>query len=91
MGIIVHSVIIGISMGTSENPKIIKSLIAAMAFHQMFEGMGLGSCISQVYFDYIYVHCTIHKLSCISHVLFCVMKFSYFLSAHGFRFFYLLI
>ncbi|XP_054799102.1 zinc transporter 8-like [Prosopis cineraria] len=47
LGIIVHSVIIGISMGASESPKTIKPLIAAMAFHQFFEGMGLGGVISQ--------------------------------------------
>ncbi|XP_028756703.1 zinc transporter 8-like [Neltuma alba] len=47
MGIIVHSVIIGLSMGASESPKTIKPLIAAMAIHQFFEGMGLGSVISQ--------------------------------------------
>ncbi|XP_054799519.1 zinc transporter 8-like [Prosopis cineraria] len=47
LGIIVHSVIIGLSMGTSESPQTIKPLITAMAFHQCFEGMGLGSVISQ--------------------------------------------
>lgn len=48
LGILVHSVIIGISLGTTENPKTIKPLIIALSFHQFFEGMGLGGCISQV-------------------------------------------
>lgn len=49
LGIVAHSVIIGISLGTSGNPQTIKPLIAALSFHQFFEGMGLGGCISQVY------------------------------------------
>ncbi|XWS75741.1 hypothetical protein CRYUN_Cryun01aG0118100 [Craigia yunnanensis] len=48
LGIVVHSVIIGISLGASENPKVIKPLVAALTFHQFFEGMGLGGCIAQV-------------------------------------------
>ncbi|KAE8660759.1 Zinc transporter 3 [Hibiscus syriacus] len=48
LGILVRSVIIGISVGASESPKtIIKPLVAALTFHQLFEGMGLGGCISQ--------------------------------------------
>ncbi|KAG9137595.1 hypothetical protein Leryth_011346 [Lithospermum erythrorhizon] len=50
MGIVVHSVIIGISLGASGNPDTIKPLLAALSFHQFFEGMGLGSCISQAKF-----------------------------------------
>ncbi|TKY57539.1 Zinc transporter 1 [Spatholobus suberectus] len=50
LGIVVHSVIIGISLGASESPKTIKPLIAALTFHQFFEGMGLGGCISQAKF-----------------------------------------
>ncbi|XP_037495332.1 zinc transporter 5 isoform X1 [Jatropha curcas] len=50
LGIVVHSVIIGISLGASENPKTIRPLIAALTFHQFFEGMGLGGCISQAKF-----------------------------------------
>ncbi|KAK7320240.1 hypothetical protein VNO77_29545 [Canavalia gladiata] len=50
LGIVVHSVIIGISLGASEDPKTIKPLIAALTFHQFFEGMGLGGCISQAKF-----------------------------------------
>ncbi|KAG8379677.1 hypothetical protein BUALT_Bualt07G0113900 [Buddleja alternifolia] len=47
LGIIVHSVIIGIALGASESPKTVKPLIAALTFHQFFEGIGLGECITQ--------------------------------------------
>ncbi|XP_042455418.1 fe(2+) transport protein 2-like [Zingiber officinale] len=47
MGIIVHSVVIGLSMGASNNPCTIRPLVAALCFHQFFEGMGLGGCILQ--------------------------------------------
>nr|XP_043615791.1 probable zinc transporter 12 [Erigeron canadensis] len=50
VGIIIHSVIIGISLGVSCRPKMIKPLIIALSFHQMFEGMGLGSCITEAQF-----------------------------------------
>ncbi|KAH9673775.1 ZIP zinc/iron transport family protein [Citrus sinensis] len=50
LGILVHSVIIGISLGASESPKTIKPLVAALTFHQFFEGMGLGGCITQARF-----------------------------------------
>ncbi|XP_044506238.1 zinc transporter 8-like isoform X2 [Mangifera indica] len=50
MGIVVHSVIIGISLGASESPKTIRPLVAALTFHQFFEGMGLGGCIAQAKF-----------------------------------------
>ncbi|KAM7250281.1 hypothetical protein ACFE04_022164 [Oxalis oulophora] len=50
IGIVVHSVIIGISLGASQNPDTIKPLMAALSFHQFFEGMGLGGCISQAKF-----------------------------------------
>lgn len=48
LGIVVHSVVIGLSMGTSNNQCIIKPLVAALCFHQLLEGMGLGGCIFQV-------------------------------------------
>ncbi|KAL6554393.1 hypothetical protein OROMI_020066 [Orobanche minor] len=51
LGIIVHSVIIGIALGASENPKTIRPLIAALSFHQFFEGIGLGGCIAQAKFS----------------------------------------
>ncbi|XP_075646211.1 zinc transporter 1-like [Castanea sativa] len=50
LGIVAHSVIIGISLGSSQSPQAIKPLLAALSFHQFFEGMGLGGCISQAQF-----------------------------------------
>ncbi|PON60931.1 Zinc/iron permease [Parasponia andersonii] len=50
IGIVVHSVIIGVSLGASQSPKIIKPLVAALSFHQFFEGVGLGGCIYQAKF-----------------------------------------
>ncbi|SPT20407.1 unnamed protein product [Triticum aestivum] len=50
LGIVVHSVIIGISLGASQDPETIKPLVVALSFHQMFEGMGLGGCIVQAKF-----------------------------------------
>ncbi|KAJ4980269.1 hypothetical protein NE237_031106 [Protea cynaroides] len=50
LGIVVHSVIIGISLGASQNPDTIRPLVAALTFHQFFEGMGLGGCITQAGF-----------------------------------------
>ncbi|XP_072957527.1 fe(2+) transport protein 1-like [Typha angustifolia] len=47
MGIVVHSVVIGLSLGASQNPCTIRPLVAALCFHQLFEGMGLGGCILQ--------------------------------------------
>ncbi|KAG6413991.1 hypothetical protein SASPL_126707 [Salvia splendens] len=51
LGIVVHSVIIGIALGASQSPSTIKPLIAALTFHQFFEGIGLGGCISQAMFN----------------------------------------
>ncbi|ESQ39611.1 hypothetical protein EUTSA_v10001181mg [Eutrema salsugineum] len=48
LGIIVHSVVIGLSLGATNDTCTIKGLIAALCFHQMFEGMGLGGCILQL-------------------------------------------
>ncbi|KAL8158571.1 hypothetical protein V2J09_000108 [Rumex salicifolius] len=50
LGIVVHSIIIGISMGTSQTLATIKPLLAALCFHQFFEGLGLGGCIAQAKF-----------------------------------------
>ncbi|KAH7415199.1 hypothetical protein KP509_14G032200 [Ceratopteris richardii] len=47
LGIVAHSVIIGITLGTAESPCTIKPLLAALTFHQFFEGIALGSCIAQ--------------------------------------------
>ncbi|CAL5412873.1 unnamed protein product [Camellia sinensis] len=40
--VIVHSIVIGLALGASNNTCTIKPLVAALCFHQMFEGMGLG-------------------------------------------------
>ncbi|XP_039006420.1 zinc transporter 8-like [Hibiscus syriacus] len=50
VGIAVHSVIIRMALGCSQSAKTIKPLVAALTFHQFFEGMGLGGCISQAKF-----------------------------------------
>ncbi|KAJ4804333.1 zinc transporter [Rhynchospora pubera] len=47
LGIVVHSVVIGLGMGASQNVCMIRPLVAALCFHQLFEGMGLGGCILQ--------------------------------------------
>ncbi|KAK8950436.1 Zinc transporter 5 [Platanthera guangdongensis] len=49
LGIVVHSVIIGISLGASDSPSTIKPLVVALSFHQFFEGMGLGGCLVQAH------------------------------------------
>lgn len=48
IGIVFHSVIIGVTMGMSQNQCAIRPLVVALAFHQIFEGLGLGGCIAQV-------------------------------------------
>ncbi|KAF3450148.1 hypothetical protein FNV43_RR06228 [Rhamnella rubrinervis] len=53
LGIVVHSVVIGLSLGASNNTCSIKGLIAALCFHQMFEGMGLGGCILQAEYKFV--------------------------------------
>lgn len=50
LGIVVHSVIIGVSLGASEGPSTIRPLVGALSFHQFFEGIGLGGCIVQANF-----------------------------------------
>ncbi|XP_010922621.1 zinc transporter 8-like [Elaeis guineensis] len=50
LGIVVHSVIIGVTLGTSESPSSIRSLLVALCFHQFFEGIGLGGCVVQANF-----------------------------------------
>lgn len=55
LGIVLHTIILGISIGVSRSPKTIKPLVAVLTFHQCFEGIGLGGCISQVLLIYIYV------------------------------------
>lgn len=55
IGIIFHSVIIGVTMGMSQNKCTIRPLVAALSFHQIFEGMGLGGCIAQVLLSSIFI------------------------------------
>ncbi|KAJ4763465.1 zinc transporter [Rhynchospora pubera] len=50
LGILVHSVIIGVSLGASLRPSTIRPLVGALSFHQFFEGVGLGGCIVQANF-----------------------------------------
>lgn len=47
MGIALHSVLIGIALGVSNSPCTIRPLLAAITFHQFFEGIALGSCLIQ--------------------------------------------
>ena len=49
LGIVFHSVIIGVDMGASQSVTTIRPLLVALSFHQFFEGVGLGGCIAQVW------------------------------------------
>ncbi|BDA47590.1 Zinc transporter 5 [Coccomyxa sp. Obi] len=49
-GIALHSVLIGIALGVSNSPCTIRPLLAAITFHQFFEGIALGSCLLQADF-----------------------------------------
>ncbi|KAL2644774.1 hypothetical protein R1flu_012361 [Riccia fluitans] len=48
LGIVAHSVIIGVSLGVSNSSCTIRPLFGALCFHQFFEGFALGGCISQI-------------------------------------------
>ncbi|KAL6602880.1 hypothetical protein ACP70R_043241 [Stipagrostis hirtigluma subsp. patula] len=50
LGIVSHSVIIGLSLGVSQSPCTIRPLVAALSFHQFFEGVALGGCIAEAQF-----------------------------------------
>ncbi|KAK9052819.1 hypothetical protein SSX86_029449 [Deinandra increscens subsp. villosa] len=50
LGIVSHSIIIGLSLGVSQSPCTIKPLLGALSFHQFFEGFALAGCISQARF-----------------------------------------
>ncbi|KAL8136603.1 hypothetical protein V2J09_002604 [Rumex salicifolius] len=52
VGVMVHSVIIGVTVGASGSLLTIKPLMFALSFHQFFEGMGLAGCISQAKFKW---------------------------------------
>ncbi|KAI3505794.1 hypothetical protein L1887_28057 [Cichorium endivia] len=47
LGIVSHSIMIGLSLGVSQSPCTIRPLLGALSFHQFFEGFALGGCISQ--------------------------------------------
>ena len=53
IGIVFHSVIIGVTLGMSQDVCAIRPLVVALSFHQVFEGMGLGGCIAQVRIKHI--------------------------------------
>ncbi|XP_057734048.1 zinc transporter 1-like [Arachis stenosperma] len=44
--LVVHSMVIGITLGASMSSETIRPLVAALTFRQFFEGIGLGSCIT---------------------------------------------
>ncbi|CAN6216536.1 unnamed protein product [Urochloa humidicola] len=50
LGIVSHSVIIGLSLGVSQSPCTIRPLVAALSFQQFFEGFALGGCICEAQF-----------------------------------------
>uniref|UniRef100_A0A7C9AXM6 Uncharacterized protein n=1 Tax=Opuntia streptacantha TaxID=393608 RepID=A0A7C9AXM6_OPUST len=50
LGIVSHSVLIGLSLGVSHSPCTIRPLVAALSFHQFFEGFALGGCIAEAGF-----------------------------------------
>lgn len=47
LGIVSHSIMIGLSLGVSQSPCTIRPLLGALSFHQFFEGFALGGCISE--------------------------------------------
>ncbi|KAK1270566.1 hypothetical protein QJS04_geneDACA006058 [Acorus gramineus] len=51
MGIVFHSVIVGVSMGMSQNVCTLRPLVVALTLHQISGGMGLGGCIAQAGFN----------------------------------------
>ncbi|XP_023635242.1 fe(2+) transport protein 2 isoform X1 [Capsella rubella] len=55
LGILFHSVVIGLSLGATNDACTIKGLIIALCFHHLFEGIGLGGCILQVLIRYKFI------------------------------------
>ena len=41
-------VLIGVALGVSSDLSTVRSLLAALAFHQFFEGVALGACFIEV-------------------------------------------
>ncbi|KAI8971253.1 ZIP zinc transporter-domain-containing protein [Pilobolus umbonatus] len=50
LGIVMHSVIIGIALANIENAEFI-SLLIALVFHQFFEGMALGTRLNELHYS----------------------------------------
>ncbi|KAK9818908.1 hypothetical protein WJX81_004195 [Elliptochloris bilobata] len=46
-GIAIHSVLIGVTIGVASNLGVVRSLLAAITFHQFFEGIALGACFME--------------------------------------------
>lgn len=47
LGIALHSVLIGMALGVSQEPEAARPLAAALVFHQSFEGFALGSALAE--------------------------------------------
>ena len=47
-GIAIHSVLIGVSLGVASDTGVVRPLLAALTFHQFFEGVALGACFLEV-------------------------------------------
>ncbi|TVU17395.1 hypothetical protein EJB05_33430, partial [Eragrostis curvula] len=63
IGIVFHSVIIGVTMGMSQDVCAIRPLVVALSFHQVFEGMGLGGCIAQIKLAIYYFNSELERLA----------------------------
>ncbi|RKP39316.1 Zinc/iron permease, partial [Dimargaris cristalligena] len=53
-GIALHSIFVGLALGTAEGTEFV-SLWAALAFHQFFEGIALGSRIAELPYKSVWV------------------------------------
>lgn len=47
LGIALHSVLIGVALGVSQEPEAARPLAAALVFHQFFEGFALGGAVAE--------------------------------------------
>lgn len=55
LGVVVHSVIIGIGLGVTTDRSGLNSLLIAISFHQLFEGLGLILCERAVVVSFVVV------------------------------------
>jgi zinc transporter ZupT len=46
LGIVMHSILIGLTLGTTTSAHALHPLLIAICFHQFFEGVGLGGAIA---------------------------------------------